>query len=138
MEKIKERLSFFKKLSQRKEHIIKRFVKTKIEERLHSAIIDDRTNKTKEEFATECTALFQNITIEEIWNDFEKSFIQILEEEKYDEALRYCCLEHNEVLNGITNKYFKNYPEIALGLLSSDSELSQKIKDKYFSDIVAP
>lgn len=129
---------FFKKLSQRKEHIIKRFVKTKIEERLHSAIIDDRTNKTKEEFATECTALFQNITIEEIWNDFEKSFIQILEEEKYDEALRYCCLEHNEVLNGITNKYFKNYPEIALGLLSSDSELSQKIKDKYFSDIVAP
>lgn len=128
---------FFKKLSQRKEHIIKRFVKTKIEERLHSVIIDDKNNKTKEALATECTELFQNINIEEIWNNFEKSFIQILEEEKYDEALRYCCLEHNEVLNGITNKYFKNYTEIALGLLSCDSELSKQIRNKYFFDIDA-
>lgn len=128
---------FFKKLFQRKEHIIKRFVKTKIEERLHSLIIDDKINKTKEELATECTELFQKINIEEIWNNFEKSFIQILEEEKYDEALRYCCLEHNEVLVGITNRYFKEYPEIALSLLRTDSELSKQIRNKYFFDIDA-
>ena len=128
---------FFRKLYQRKEHIIKRFVKTKIEDRLHSIIINDKDSKTKEELTKECADIFKNINVEVIWNNFEKIFTQILEDEKYDEALRYCCLEHNEVLVGITNKYFKEYPEIALGLLNTDSELSKQIREKYFFDIDA-
>lgn len=128
---------FFRKLYQRKEHIIKRFVKIKVEDRLHSIIINDKDSKTKEELTKECADIFKNINVEVIWNNFEKIFTQILEDEKYDEALRYCCLEHNEVLVGITNKYFKEYPEIALGLLNTDSELSKQIREKYFFDIDA-
>lgn len=127
--------SFFKKLTERKEHIIRRFVKTKIEESLHSIIIDDKINDTKQKLTTELKENFKKINVEEIWNNFEKELNQILECKEYDEALRYCCLQHNEILGGITNKYIKDYSKIALGLLGTDKDLSSQIKNKYFSDI---
>ena len=48
---------FFAKLSERKQHIVKRLVKNQIDERLRSSITDDKNNKTKEAIKANLTGV---------------------------------------------------------------------------------
>ena len=50
----------------------------------------------------------------------------------YNAALKYCCLEHNEIIVGVGKPFVSDYATIALGVLKNDSELAQTIKEKYF------
>lgn len=127
--------AFFKKIESRKEHIISRIVKTKIDDKLRKSVINDRENKTKEEFKNNLIEIFSSIDIDNTWDRYTKKIDFIIEHKNYEEALRFCCLEHGEVINGIANKFIYNYSDIALGLLKNDKELSQKICIKYFPDL---
>lgn len=127
--------AFFNKLTERKQHIVKRLVKTQIDEKLRSSIIDDKNNRTREEFKTNLSNIFTSIDVDVLWNDSEEKVSTIIDRKDYDEALRYCCLGHTEVLVGICTRFVSNYSTIALGVLSNNEELSSEIKNKYFSEI---
>ena len=127
---------FFEKIRQRKEYIIKRLVKTQIDEKLKSSIIDDKNNKNKEEIKLNLSNIFKKLDIDTMWEQCENKINDILSKEDYDEAIRYCCLEHNEIIGGIAKIFVKEYTDIALGLLGEDEGLSSTIRSKYFPEIV--
>lgn len=127
---------FFEKIRERKDYIIKRLVKTQIDGKLKNSIIDDRNNKTKEEIKMNLSNIFKKLDIDNMWEQCENKINDILSKEDYDEAIRYCCLEHNEIIGGIVKKFVKEYTDIALGLLGEDEELSSDIRSKYFPEIV--
>lgn len=123
---------FFNKLIERKDFIIKRYVKTKVDDELHKSIIDDKSNKSKEELKENLEKIVNNIQIYKLWDIFDKKLTEIITNKDFDAALRYCCLEHSEILSGICNHWTKNYATLALGVLKNDISLLNIIKEKYF------
>lgn len=129
--------AFFSKLEERKQYIIKRLVKTQIDEKLRSSIIDDKNNKTKDEIKTNLSAIFAGLNVDTLWTNCENKITDIISHKNYEEALRYCCLEHTEVLVGVGKRFVSDYSTIALGVLSEDAQLAAHIRAKYFSEIDA-
>ena len=127
--------AFFTKLSDRKQHIVKRLVKTQIDEKLRSSIIDDKNNKTKDEIKTNLSHIFDSLDVDAIWDNCEAKIIDIINRKDYDSALQYCCLEHSEIIVGIGKQFVSDYATIALGVLGDDAQLSDSIKNKYFPEI---
>lgn len=70
-----------------------------------------------------------------LWNDCDTKITDIISRKDYEEALRYCCLEHTEVIVGVGTRFVSEYATIALGVLGQDNELSENIRTKYFSEI---
>lgn len=95
--------AFFAKLNERKQHIVKRLVKTQIDEKLRSSIIDDKNNKTKEAIKANLSSIFDNLDVDAIWTECETKITDIINRKDYEEALRYCCLEHTEVIVGVSS-----------------------------------
>ena len=126
--------AFFAKLDKRKEHIIKRLVKTQIDEKLQSSVIDDRSNKTQQELKSDLTRIFGEINIDTLWGNCNAKITDIIERQDYDAALKYCCLEHTEVIVGVGKPFVTDYATIALGVLKDDVALASEIKTKYFAD----
>lgn len=126
---------FFIKIEERKQHIIKRLVKTQIDEKLRSSIIDDKSNKTKEEIKANLDSIFKALDVDALWNICDAKVSNIILRNDYEEALRYCCLEHNEVIVGVVKRFVNDYANIALGILSKDKEVASYIRTKYFSEI---
>lgn len=58
----------------------------------------------------------------------------IITRQDYDAALKYCCLEHTEVIVGVGKPFVTDYATIALGVLKDDATLVATIKAKYFTD----
>lgn len=133
IEKYKD--SFFRKIDERKQYIIKRLTKTIIDEKLNNTNINDAKNTTKEQFKTYLNSLFTSIDIDKIWDDCERKITRMINEKNYDEALRYCCLEHGEVVGALGNRLVYDYKNMALGLIRTNRELSQSIRNKYFKHI---
>ncbi len=127
--------AFFEKMNERKEYIIKRIVKTQIDEKLQGSVIDDKNNKTKEEIRDNLSQIFGVLDVDRMWQECEDRVTQIIAENNYDNALRYCCLEHDEVLVGIGKRFVNDYATIALGVLRDDKSLQAHIRGKYFSEI---
>lgn len=126
---------FFKHLICRKNHIIKRLIKTQVDEKLKTLVIDDKSNSTKEDLKINLSMLVSQIDIDVLWNNGENKLADIIEKKDYEQALKYCCLEHKEIINGIGNKYINDYHTIALGVLKEDAYLAELIRKKYFPDI---
>jgi len=126
--------AFFAKLDKRKEHIIKRLVKTQIDEKLQSSVIDDRSNKTQQELKSDLTRIFGEINIDTLWGNCNAKITDIIKWQDYDAALKYCCLEHTEIIDGVGRPFVTDYVTIALGVLQNDSALAVEIKEKYFAD----
>ena len=129
--------AFFSKLNERKQYIIKRLVKTQIDEKLRSSIIDDKNNKTKDEIKNNVANIFGNIDVDILWNNCDTKITDIISRKDYEEALRYCCLEHTEIIVGVGKRFVSEYATIALGVLGKDKELCTHIRTKYFSEINA-
>lgn len=127
--------AFFAKLNERKQHIVKRLVKTQIDEKLRSSIIDDKNNKTKEAIKANLSSIFTSLDVDTIWAECEAKITDIVNRKDYDDALRYCCLEHTEVIVGVGKRFVSDYATIALGVLGDDTQLAASIKAKYFSEI---
>ena len=127
--------AFFAKISERKDIIIRRIVKTQIDTKLKSSIIDDKNNKTKDEIKANLSNIFSAFDVDVMWQESEAKLTNILVHKNYEEALRYCCLEHNEIIIGVTARFVDNYPTIALGILRDDKQLASSIRDKYFPEI---
>lgn len=126
---------FMSKINARKDYIIKRLVKIQIDEKLATTKIDDKRHKTKEELKSNLSDIFSCIDIDTLWRDAEERITKAIEDGDYEAASRLCCLEHQEIIGGIVNKTIPNYDTIALGVLSSNKELADKIRDKYFSEV---
>lgn len=129
--------AFFTKLDERKEHIVKRLVKTKIDEKLKSSIIDDKNNKTKDTIKDNLSNIFASLNVDTIWSECETKVTNIINHKDYDEGLRYCCLEHNEIILGVGKRFVNEYATVAVGVLGDDKRLADFIKAKYFSEIMA-
>ena len=127
--------SFFKKLEERKEHIIKRKVKTIIDNRFRSSCIDDKKNNSIEEIKKNMQDIVNDINVEELWQKFEEELVSVIKGKDYEKAKQFCCLEHKEVIPGLTNPIVSNYLEIALGILREDRCASSYLREKYFPDI---
>lgn len=127
--------AFFAKLNERKNHIVKRLVKTQIDEKLRCSIIDDRNNKTKDEIKANLSSIFDSLDVDMMWQECETKLTDILTQMNYDEVLKYCCLGHTEIIVGVTARFVENYSTIALGVLREDKELSANIRSKYFAEI---
>lgn len=125
--------AFFKKLTERKQHIIKRLVKTQVDEKLKSSVIDDKTNKTKEELKANLSSIFGGLDVDALWSACDTKIADIIERQDYDAALQYCCLEHTEVIVGVGKPFVTDYATIALGVLKDDVALAAAIKTKYFA-----
>lgn len=126
---------FFEKLEERKLHIIKRCVKTQIDEKLGSSILDDKNNKTQEELKENLSNIFSSLDIDSLWNTCNQTISNIIDQRDYDAALRYCCLEHKEVIIGVVKPFVPDYSNVALGVLKDDAVLAKEIKEKYFFGI---
>lgn len=126
---------FFNKLNNRKEHIISRLVKTQVDDKLRSSVIDDKQHKTKEGMKDNIHKIFTQIDIDKIWNTCDEKVNNIIERKNYDEALKFCCLGHGEIINGIANTFAPRYSELALGLLGSNKGLADNIRNKYFPEL---
>lgn len=124
---------FFQKLDERKEYLIRRIVKTKVDEKLHSSIIDDRTNQTKEALISNLNSIHSEIDIDGLWESTGAILTGIILNRDYDLALQCCCLEHKEIINGLCNQFIRDYADIALGILKYDKDTLNAIKEKYFS-----
>ena len=129
--------AFFTKLDERKEHIVKRLVKAKIDEKLKSSIIDDKNNKTKDTIKNNLSNIFDSLNVDTIWSECETKVTNIINRKDYDEGLRYCCLEHNEIILGVGKRFVNEYATVAVGVLGDDTQLADIIKAKYFSEIMA-
>lgn len=129
------KIDFFKKLNNRKEHIISRLVKTQVDDKLRSSVIDDKQHKTKEGIKDNLHKIFTQIDIDNIWNTCDEKVNNIIERKNYDEALKFCCLGHGEIINGIANKFVPRYSELALGLLGNNKNLADNIRNKYFPEL---
>lgn len=127
--------AFFIKINERKNHIVKRIVKTRIDEKLRSSIIDDKTNKTKESIKMNLSCIFNSLDVDAMWQEYEEELTDIWEKRDYEKALRYCCLEHTEIIGGVTDRFVENYATIALGILRDDEQVSVFIREKYFPEI---
>lgn len=127
---------FFTKLDERRDFIIKRLVKTQIDEILQHSVIDDKTNKTKEAMKANLETIIKKIDVDRLWQEYESNLTDIISHNKYEEALRICCLEHGEIISGLGNKIIPNYRSIALGVLRDNTQLAKAIRDKYFGDSV--
>lgn len=134
MEFIAFKTAFFAKLAERKQHIIKRLVKTQIDEKLKSSVIDDKTNKTKEELKGNLSSIFGSLDVDILWTTCDTKITDIITRQDYDAALKYCCLEHTEVIVGVGKPFVTDYATIALGVLKDDATLAAAIKAKYFLD----
>lgn len=128
--------AFFAKLAERKQYIIKRLVKTQIDEKLKSSVIDDKTNKTKEELKENLSSIFGGIDVDTLWTTCDTKITDIISRQDYDAALKYCCLEHTEVIVGVGKPFVTDYATIALGVLKDDITLTAAIKAKYFADLI--
>ena len=126
---------FFKKINDRKKYIIKRLVKTRIDEKLKNIFIDDKNCQTKEEMIDNLSEVIKKIDLNSIWEYCEDKINNILSDRDYNEAIRFCCLGHNEIIGELINPIEKNYVNIALGLLRENNELSTYIRSKYFPEI---
>lgn len=126
---------FFEKIHSKKEIIIKRFAKNRVENKLRFQIINDKMVKSKSDFCLEVKGIFENIDAESIWSECEDLIEDVLNKKDYQAALKYCCLQHNEVLNGIANQYVHDYRKLALSVLGNDAEFAEGIKKKYFPSI---
>lgn len=126
--------AFFEKLTERKQYIIKRLVKTQIDEKLKNSVIDDKTNKTKEELKENLSCIFGGIDVDILWTNCDTKITDIIMRKDYDAALKYCCLEHTEVIVGVGKPFVADYATIALGVLKDDVTLKAAIKAKYFAD----
>ena len=127
---------FFCKIEERKDYIIKRICKTLIDESINSFRIDDKNNKTKEDFKKNIDTIIGNVEVDKTWTSIEKRVDEILSDADYDSALRICCLEHREILGGVLEKFIPDYVNVAMGLLRDDSELAVHIRKEYFEGIV--
>ena len=127
--------AFFNKLNERKQHIVKRLVKTQIDEKLRSSIIDDKNNKTKDEIKANLENIFNGLDVDALWTACDAKITDIITRKDYEEALRYCCLEHTEIIVGVGRQFVNDYATIALGVLGENQELSSHIRTKYFSEI---
>ena len=127
--------SLFCKLEERKTHIVRRLVKTQVDERLRNSIIDDKSNKTKEDIKNNFSHIIETIDIDNLWQESESKLTSIISNQKYDEALRICCLEHGEIISGLGNTIVPDYAAIALGVLGEDDNLARVIRGKYFPNI---
>lgn len=131
----KFKAAFFAKLNERKTYIVKRLVKTQLDERIKSFSVDDKNCNTKEDIKNGIDNIFKDIDIDRMWSDCEEKIEYIVSNNDYEEALKYCCLEHGEILRGVTRKIINTeYTKVALGVLE-DEDLSSKIKSKYFCEI---
>ena len=126
--------AFFKKLTERKEHLIKRLVKTQIDEKLRVSVIDDKKNKTQQEIKANLSNIFGGIDVDTMWADCDSKITDIITQQNYDAALKYCCLEHTEVIIGVGKPFVTDYATIAMGVLKDDENLSRVIKQKYFGN----
>jgi len=130
------RAKFFEKLTERKQHLIKRLVKTQVDEKLRGSIIDDKSNKTQQEFKANLTSIFNGIDIDTLWADADTKIADIIAQKDYNAALKCCCLGHDEVIVGVVNPFVNNdYVTIALGVLRDDRALATIVKNKYFADL---
>ena len=129
------KVKFFSKIKDRKSFIVKRFVKNRIEERFHRFIIDDKKGEAKEELSEQMYNLIKGIDVCDIWDGCEKQIDQILMSNDYQMALKYCCLQHNEILKGEANSFVHDYSRMALCALKNDYELAERVKKKYIPDI---
>ena len=127
---------FFEKLKTRKTFIVKRLVKTQIEEILRKSVIDDNRNETKEMISSNLRQIYESIDVEDLWNKSTRIIDEFISKSDYDAALSYCCLEHNEILKGIGCQFVHDYSTIALGLLENDTVLKAYIRQKYFPEVV--
>lgn len=131
----KFKAAFFAKLNERKTYIVKRLVKTQLDERIKSFSVDDKNCNTKEDIKNGIDNIFKDIDIDKMWSDCEEKIEYIVSNNDCEEALKYCCLEHGEILRGVTRKIINTeYTKVALGVLE-DEDLSSKIKSKYFCEI---
>jgi len=126
--------AFFAKLTERKQHIIKRLVKTQIDEKLKSSVIDDKANKTQEELKENLASIFGGLDVDILWTTCDAKITDIITRQDYDAALQYCCLEHTEVIVGVGKPFVTDYATIALGVLKDDATIAAAIKIKYFAD----
>lgn len=123
---------FFKKLTERKDFIIKRIIKTIVDDELHHSVIDDKSNKSREELKEDFKNIFDRIRIDDLWDTYDRKLSEIIDNKNYDAAIQCCCLEHNEIINGFCNNLVKDYSNFAIGVLAKDSSLRNIIKEKYF------
>ena len=127
--------SLFCKLEERRSYIIRRLVKTQVDEKLRNAIIDDKHNKTKEDIKTNFSHIIEMIDIDKLWQENESKLLSIISNREYDEALKICCLEHGEIISGLGNTIIPDYAAIALGVLRENDNLAIAIRKKYFPNI---
>jgi energy-coupling factor transporter ATP-binding protein EcfA2 len=132
------KVKFFEKLIERKDHMIKRIVKIQIDEKLQNTFIDDKNNKTKDELKMNLTDILQNINInlDALWVEANAKIEDIVARQDYDAALKYCCLEHTEVLFGLTKPFVSDYTQLALGRLRADETLGTLIRTKYLTELL--
>lgn len=125
--------AFFTKLAEEKQRIIKRLVKTHIDEKLRSSVIDDKSHKTQEQLKENLASIFDGINVNALWAEYDAKITDIITRNDYDSALKYCCLEHNEIIVGVGKPFVTDYTTIALVVLK-DGALVTEIRMKYFPD----
>lgn len=126
---------FFCKLEEKHQEVVRRLVKTQIDEMLHRSNIDDKHNETKEKLKNNLEEIFKRIDFDLLWEDCETRVKEIIDDKNYEYALRYCCLEHGEVNPTLCNKYMPNYIDVALDIMRNSSDLREAIRGKYFPEI---
>lgn len=127
--------NFFKKIEKRKNYIIKRLVKLEIEDQFKKIVIDDKTNNTRESLKENFKNITQGIDSDTLWDEYDDIMTKILEDKDYDDARKYCCLEHKEVIGGIANRFIHNYEQIAFKVLRDNEDIKEQIKKNYFNGL---
>lgn len=123
---------FFEKLTNKKDHLIQRWLK-KIYER---QLVDTHFN-TKDDLSTNIQSLSTNLlALKSKEQSFSNYVDEILQTRDYNKWLEICTLEHNEILKGIADQVIdKNYKQKAQQLIKNDYDIQNFLRENYFSEL---
>lgn len=123
--------SFYKKIEERKEQISVNYIKKYINNILETHKIE--TNKI-EKIKEELKRVLLDIDYEQMNIDILDNINSRINNNNYDEMLYLCNLK-DEIVDELGNKLLKQYRIHALHEISTNSELKEYLKEKYFEMI---
>jgi hypothetical protein len=122
--------AFFSEISTNANKIIARLVKTQIENMPIG--IDDKNNPTKAAIKNNFNKQVVRIKPDALWDKADKTIKKIISSQNYRKAIRYCCLQHGEIIVNICGQ---KYIDEAINKLSESLDLQNTIRKKYFASI---
>lgn len=126
---------FFTIMKNRKEEIINKKIKAKVDEFFETERADERKCDDTEMIINNVSDRIRELNIEEEKEEFNEKIEKIITKKNYEEALKIC--HFKDILKLVGKEiYYSNYEIHAIGKLQHNENLRNVLLEKYFSGLL--